>query len=337
LKLETVLAFLTILIAGLMNGSFAVPMKWTRKWAWENIWLVWSLIALIFFPFLLTSFTIPHPADLYRQSDHAILILVCLSGVGWGAGQVLFGLGIKRVGMALGFAIVIGLAAVMGSLVPLAMVSGHAVPRPDWQLIAGILVVLSGVGLCSYAGSLKDTDCSTSASDPRIGILLCVLAGVGGALINVGMVIGTPLARLASSQNVPLSQQTNLIWLPLLAAGFLTTAIYCSWLLTKNGTWHLFNAPGSLSHWFLAVVMAICWFGSVELYGMAVGGLGSWGAALGWPIFLSSSIACANIWGFATGEWRQSKGRRRRLMLAGIGLLLIAMFVIGSSYRSAPG
>ena len=336
MKLETVLEFLTILLAGLMNGSFAVPMKWTRKWAWENIWLAWSLIALIFFPFLLTSFTIPHPAELYRQIDHAILVLVCLSGVGWGAGQLLFGLGIKRVGMALGFAIVIGLAAVMGSLVPLAMVSGQAASRPSWQLIGGIVIVLAGVSICSYAGSLKDTDRSTSATDPRIGILLCVLAGVGGALINVGMVIGMPLARLASSENVPLSQQTNLIWLPLLAAGFLTTAIYCSWLLTKNGTWRLFTAPGSLSHWFLAVVMAICWFGSVELYGMAVGGLGSWGPALGWPIFLSSSIAGANAWGFATGEWRHVKGRPLRMMLAGIGLLLIAMFVIGSSYRSAP-
>jgi L-rhamnose-H+ transport protein len=336
LKLETVLEFVTILVAGLMNGSFAVPMKWTRKWAWENIWLAWSLIALILFPFLLTSFTIPHPAELYRQSDHVTLVLVCLSGVGWGAGQLLFGLGIKRVGMALGFAIVIGLAAVMGSLVPLAMVSGHATSPSSWQLIAGILVVLAGVGLCSYAGSLKDPDRSTSASDPRIGILFCVLAGVGGALINVGMVIGMPLARLASSENVPISQQTNLIWLPLLAAGFLTTAIYCSWLLTKNRTWRLFTAPGSLSHWLLAVVMAICWFGSVELYGMAVGGLGSLGPALGWPIFLSSSIAGANTWGFATGEWRHVKGRPLRLMLAGIGLLLIAMFVIGLSYTSAP-
>jgi L-rhamnose-H+ transport protein len=150
-------------------------------------------------------------------------------------------------------------------------------------------------------------------------------------MVNVGMVFGAPLARLASSQNVPSSLQTNLVWLPLLAAGFLTTAVYCSWLLIRNGTWRLFAAPSSLSHWLFALIMAVCWFGSVELYGRAVAGLGALGPVLGWPIFLSSSIAGANMWGFAIGEWRHVKGRPLRLMLAGIATLVAAMFILGSA------
>lgn len=331
MTLEAVLDFVTILGAGAMNGSFAVPMRWTRHWAWENIWLAWSLIGLVLFPLLMVSLTVPHSLSLYGKSDHAILVWVCLSGMAWGAGQVLFGLGIKRVGMALGFAIVIGLAAVTGSLLPLTMLGGGASARPSWQLWAGILIVLSGVGLCSYAGSLKSAERSISAANPQIGLLICILAGVGGAMVNVGMVYGAPLARLASSHDGPSSQQTNLIWLPLLVAGFLVTAIYCSWLLTRNDTWRLFAAPSSLSHWLLALIMAVCWFGSVELYGGAVAGLGRLGPVLGWPIFLSSSIAAANIWGFATGEWRQVKGNPLRLMLAGIGALVAAMFVLGSA------
>lgn len=314
-----------------MNGSFALPMKWTPHWAWENIWLAWSLIALVLFPLGIVSLTIPHSLSLYRQSDHAILVWVCLSGVAWGAGQVLFGLGIKRVGMALGFAIVIGLAAVVGSLLPLTMPGAAASSRPSWQLWAGIVIVLLGVGMCSYAGSLKSAERSSSAASPRVGILLCILAGVGGAMINVGMVVGAPLA---SSYNLPSSQQTNLIWQPLLAAGFLATAIYCSWLLTRNGTWRLFAAPPSLPHWFAALTMAVCWFGSVELYGRAVARLGSLGPVLGWPIFLSSSIATANLWGFATGEWLHVRGRPLQWMLGGIGILVAAMFVIGLAHSS---
>lgn len=213
------------------------------------------------------------------------------------------------------------------------MLGGAAGTRPSWQLWEGILVVLVGVGLCSYAGSLKSAGRSVSAPKPRIGILICILAGVGGAMVNVGMVWGAPLAQLASAQNGPSPQQTNLIWLPLLAAGFVVTAIYCSWLLTKNGSWRLFAKPASLTHWLFALIMAVCWFGSVELYGTAVAGLGSLGPVLGWPIFLSSSIAAANIWGFATGEWRQVKGKPLRLMLAGIGTLVAAMFVLGSAQR----
>jgi L-rhamnose-H+ transport protein len=333
MTLEAVLDFATILGAGAMNGSFAVPMKWSRHWAWENIWLAWSLIGLVLFPLLMVALTIPHSLSLYRQSDHAILLWVSLSGMAWGAGQVLFGLGIRRVGMALGFAIVIGLAAVTGSLLPLTMLGGGGSTWPSWQLWAGILIVLLGVGLCSYAGSLKSAERSVAAANPQIGLLICILAGVGGAMVNVGMVYGAPLARLASLRNGPSSQQTNLIWLPLLAAGFFVTAIYCSWLLTRNGTWRLFLAPSSLSHWLFALIMAVCWFGSVVLYGGAVAGLGRLGPVLGWPIFLSSSIVAANIWGFATGEWRQVKGKPMRLMLSGIGTLVAAMFVLGSAQR----
>src|ERR1700761_4723942 len=107
-------ALLAILVAGLMNGSFAVPMKWTRHWAWENTWLAWSLVALVLFPWSMVGLAVPASYELYRHAAGRVLLLVCLSGAAWGASQVLFGLGIKRVGMALGFAIVIGLAALMG-------------------------------------------------------------------------------------------------------------------------------------------------------------------------------------------------------------------------------
>ena len=196
------------------------------------------LIALVLFPLLMVS--LGHSSFTYLCIVKAImrfLAWVCLSGRAWGAGQVLFGLGIKRVGMALGFAIVIGLAAVTGSLLPLVMVGGGASVRPSWQLWAGILIVLLGVGLCSYAGSLKSAERSVSATNPQIGLLICILAGVGGAMVNVGMVYGAPLARLASSQDVPSSQQTNLIWLPLLAAGFLVDRGLLQ--LAINQEWHL--------------------------------------------------------------------------------------------------
>src|SRR5579862_9661005 len=35
-----------VTLAGVMQGAFAFPMKFTRKWAWENIWLASSLFGL---------------------------------------------------------------------------------------------------------------------------------------------------------------------------------------------------------------------------------------------------------------------------------------------------
>ena len=32
----------TLIIAGITNASLTMPMKYARKWAWENTWLVWT-------------------------------------------------------------------------------------------------------------------------------------------------------------------------------------------------------------------------------------------------------------------------------------------------------
>ncbi len=31
---------LLTVLAGVMNGSFPLPMRYMHKWAWENIWTV---------------------------------------------------------------------------------------------------------------------------------------------------------------------------------------------------------------------------------------------------------------------------------------------------------
>ena len=36
-----------LILAGMMNASFSLPMKFIRSWAWENTWLLWSIFALL--------------------------------------------------------------------------------------------------------------------------------------------------------------------------------------------------------------------------------------------------------------------------------------------------
>ena len=43
---ESVFGILLLVLAGAMNGSFTLPMKFTGKWAWENTWLAWTIFAL---------------------------------------------------------------------------------------------------------------------------------------------------------------------------------------------------------------------------------------------------------------------------------------------------
>src|SRR5260370_685268 len=64
-------------------------------------------------------------------------------GVGWGIAQVLFGISIQRLGLALAYAIVVGLGALLGTLVPLFVQHRAQVGRATLiQVLAGMVVML---------------------------------------------------------------------------------------------------------------------------------------------------------------------------------------------------
>ena len=39
-------------IGGILNGSFASPTKYLKKWEWENIWPVWAFVGMILVPWV---------------------------------------------------------------------------------------------------------------------------------------------------------------------------------------------------------------------------------------------------------------------------------------------
>src|SRR5277367_4922076 len=99
---QLVLGIGLVVLAGLLNGSFAAPMKRMPAWRWENSWLIFALTGLIIFPWIITLATVPHVGGVYSGASAATLWKVVLFGIAWGVGSTLFGIGISRVGMALG-------------------------------------------------------------------------------------------------------------------------------------------------------------------------------------------------------------------------------------------
>ena len=80
-----------VLMGGISTGCFPLPMKFARNWAWENIWLLYSIVGLLAGPWLVTLATIPHPMSVYGASGLRTLVLTSTFGFGWGVGNVLFG------------------------------------------------------------------------------------------------------------------------------------------------------------------------------------------------------------------------------------------------------
>ena len=100
-------------------GNCMVPLNYLRRWRWENAWIVFSVVALVLLPWSLAFLMVPNLVAVYFHVSGASFVMPFLYGGGWGVAQVLFGLAVVRVGMALAFAITIGLSAALGTLVPI--------------------------------------------------------------------------------------------------------------------------------------------------------------------------------------------------------------------------
>jgi L-rhamnose-H+ transport protein len=334
---EATLGLLMILVAGAMNGSFAVPMKLTRRWAWENTWLMWTIYGLFVFPPLLTLSTIPNTMGVYRETGPGIVATVAACGAGWGISVIFIGLAVEAVGVAVSFSIMLGLSAALGSLVPLVFLHSDKIATPaGMTVLAGLALVLIGVGVCAVAGKHREKALGAGvAGKPSLikGLTFCVLGGLGSGLVNLGLVFGGPILKAAQAQGASRVWSPNAAFLPLMLAGGVPSFIYCSYLVRKNQNAHRFRAAGTSSYWFLTALMAFLWFGSTILYGAATTNLGQLGTVLGWPLFMSVIVITAAVWGMITGEWRGSGNKPRMVMASGVGILVVAIFVLSFAGR----
>jgi L-rhamnose-H+ transport protein len=333
------LAVLLTVLGGVLQGSFALPMKrMTSRWKWENTWLIYSFIGLIVFPSALAFWAIPSLGDVFGTVPISAVALVALFGFGWGLGSTLFGLGISRIGMALGFAIILGLTSSFGSLLPLLIQNpAELFTTRGEMLLVSLVLVIGGIILLAKAGALRDKERlgrggSAGGLEPgafRTGLLICLASGVLSPMLNFSFVFGKPLQDAATTFGARPDLASYAIWVPALAGGFLPNALYPLYLLGKNKTWGKFAAPGvSLWYWLGAALMGLLWYGGLALYGVGAAALGPMGGVLGWPIFMSMNIIVANILGFMTGEWAGTGSKARNLCWLGISVLVVAIVVV---------
>lgn len=100
---------LLVLVAGLFQGSFVLPMTLTRRWQWEHNWMAFSVFGMVIFNWLIASQVIPNLSGAIRATPTQDVLVLLLFGGLWGLGAVLFGLGMDKLGMALGYPIIMGL------------------------------------------------------------------------------------------------------------------------------------------------------------------------------------------------------------------------------------
>jgi L-rhamnose-H+ transport protein len=321
--------FPTLVAAGVINASFALPMKFMRKWSWENIWLVWAVFGLIIFPIALGCLKIPGFVGLFAVSGKPALVIAAFGAL-WGVGQVLFGFALESIGISLSTAIMLGISTAVGTLVPLIATGGGSLPALRvFGLIGGVVLSVGGVILCAHAGNQREPE----ARDVQRGIAFAVAAGFGAGLFNFAMAFGGQLIEKALQAGSSPGFAQLAAWTPFLLAGALANVGYCGFRLVRQRTFLQFGIPGAKIYWFGAMLMAVLWLGSALLYGLAAKQMGRLGPIFAWPVYMSLIVSGTAMIGVLAGEWRAASRGIVIMMSGGIGALLIAVFVISSAQR----
>ena len=328
---------LLVFLAALMNASFTLPMKRLPRWSWENTWLLWSLFALVVFPFLAALATVPGVLQGYSSVPFGSLLRVVVFGMAWGVAQVLFGLSVVNIGIALTFSLVLGISAALGTVVPFVRLHPDLLlSRTGFFVWSGVALVCLGMAACAMAGRQREIEVAPDPvslpADARgrsfwTGLLLACVSGVCASFMNLGVAFAAPLLQMAAAHDSRPYWQLNAVWLPLLLGGAIPNLLYCLYLLRRHRSFGNFTLRRTASYWLLTLLMAALWFGSTLLFGVAQFYLGSLGPVLGWPVFMSLIVIFASLLGWLSGEWRSASRRPFHLQLTGMGLLVAAVFL----------
>jgi L-rhamnose-H+ transport protein len=236
-------------IGGLASASNFIPFRPIKRWSWEIFWIIQGFVAWIVAPEIFAFLFVPNVSVVLHTAPAAAVRHAIFWGAMWGVGGLTFGLSIRYLGIALGYAIALGFCTAFGTLMP---------PLFSGQLIAishtiggrviffGIFVCVVAIAVNGWAGYLKEQEVPREEKallgqrDYSFGkgLAVATFAGIMSSCFAYGLAAGKPIAVVARAQL--LSRHRMDLWqnLPVLVAvlwgGFLTNLLWSAFLIVRN-------------------------------------------------------------------------------------------------------
>lgn len=315
-----------VMIAGFMSGCCMLPVKFVNSWKWENVWLVFSILSLVVIPWFLALAFVGRLFDTYRALSAHQLVVPMLLGAGWGIAQILFGVSVKRLGLGIAYAIIVGLSAVLGTVVPFFVQQrGLAKEHTLELIICGVLIMAIGIALTAWRGQINESAAPVRKPVHRsypIAIFLAVPCGLMAPMLNYSFPFGQDIAKVAQAFGNRPVRAAYAVWPVGLAGGLVPNLFYRAMLPFKNHTWGLFRSNPRDS--FRSSLMGVLWMGAFATYGMSATFLGALGTSVGWGLLQIFMIMTAILAGVFAGEWRYASRSAKLLLGTGITGLTIA-------------
>ena len=252
-------------LGGLASGSFYVPYKGVRKWAWEVYWLVGGVFSWIICPWVLATLMTNDVVGVLGQQTWGTLGWTYFFGAMWGFGGLTFGLTMRYLGMSLGMGVALGYCAAFGTLLPpvfkifIPKIPKNLVPEdivqiassfPGQVTLLGVAVCLLGIGIAALAGLTKEREMPEEEKKKSIaefsfgkGILVATFSGIMSACFSFALTMGNPIAEASASAG------TATLWTGLpklivvMLGGFTTNFVWCALLNIRNKTGYQYLSP----------------------------------------------------------------------------------------------
>src|ERR1700756_5360473 len=201
-------------LGGLASGSFYVPYKGVKHWAWETYWLAGGFFSWIIAPWILASFLTKDLIAVLGAAPLSALFWTFFFGLLWGVGGLTFGLTMRVLGLSLGMGVALGLCAAFGTLMSpifrrvfMTQVLGT---KSGLLILIGIFICLLGISTAGLAGIYKERAMSPEQQklaikefDLRKGLAVATLSGVMSACFAYGLAAGTPIKARTLHHGTP--------------------------------------------------------------------------------------------------------------------------------------
>jgi len=334
-------------VGGLAAASFYIPYKKVKGWSWEIYWLAGGFFSWIVAPWALAMIILPQTPDILSAAPAKSLMWTFVFGAVWGVGGLTFGLTMRYLGIALGYAIALGLCAAFGTLVP-PLVSGELmsiVGSSSGQVILlGVAVCLGGIALSGKAGMCKEKELSDEQKQESVsefsfvkGVLVALIAGVLSAAMAYAFAAGKPISDVALEQGAPTLWQNLPVLIVALFGGFVTNCVWCVSLAIKNRSAGQFlgarekgsdESPAVLINYIFCALAGLTWYLQFFFYGMGSTQMGKYDFS-SWTLHMASIIIFSTLWGILLKEWKGTSKATHIWIGAGLAVLILSTIIIG--------
>lgn len=342
---DPLLGVLLHAVGGLASASFYLPYQRVRGWQWESYWLAGGFFAWILAPWTLAMIIAPETPAILAATPAKTLFWTWFFGVLWGIGGFTFGLSMRYLGIALGYAIALGLCAAFGTLVPplfrgeLLEIAGKSSGQ---VILLGVLICLVGIALSGKAGMQKEKELTGAKKQETVaefnfpkGIVVAIIAGVMSAAMAYGFAAGAPIGELAVLEGTPPLWQNLPVLVVVLFGGFCTNFLWCLHRILKRrrladyvrGTIDGEPVPLARNYLFCAAA-GITWYLQFFFYGMGTTKMGKYDFS-SWTLHMASIIIFSTLWGIALKEWKGTGRATHSWIAAGLVVLILSTVVIG--------